>query len=50
MTKIIESKGVDPRVSSVEGQFANHYAMKPSVTVIVFKFTLVYASLLRRIH
>ena len=46
MTTNLQSKEYDPRISSVEGQCANHYAVEPSVMAIVFKWTLVFASLL----
>ena len=39
--KKFQSKGFDPRTSSVKGQFSNHYTMEPSVAG-----TLVYVSLL----
>ena len=44
MTKILQSKGFDPRISSAEGQCAGHYAMKPCVIVVICKCILVYAS------
>ena len=34
---MLQSKGFDPRIFSVEGQYANHYTMEPSVTVVISK-------------
>ena len=44
MTKIVV-KGFNARISSVEGQCANHYTMKSSVIAIIFKWIVVFASL-----
>ena len=45
MTKIVV-KGFNARISSVEGQCANHYTIKSSVIAINFKWIIVFASLL----
>ena len=49
--KKLQSKGSDPKISSVEIQYANHDrpTMHPTVIVIIFKWTLLYAPLLCRI-
>ena len=41
MTRKLQPKGFDPRVSSVEGQRVNHYAMEPSVIASILNLTLV---------
>ena len=46
MTKKLQSIGFDPRISSVEGQCANHYTMEPSSIAVIFKMSPVYTSLL----
>ena len=46
MTKYLQSKGFDPGIFSVEDQCANHNTMEPSVIAIIFKWFLVYTSLL----
>ena len=44
MTKTCSQKEIDPRTFSIEGQYANHYTMEPSVIATILKYTLVYAS------
>ena len=45
MTKKIQTKGIDLRISLAEGQCVNHYTMEPNAIAIIFKLTLVYALL-----
>ena len=44
--KKLQSKGFDPRISSVDGESACNYAKEPSVIAISFKLSLANASLL----
>ena len=47
----LQSKGFNLKICSLEGQCANHYAIKSSAIAIIFKLTLVYAWLFFcRIH
>ena len=39
--KKLQSQGFDPRISSVEGQCANHYTTEPTVIAIIFKSMLL---------
>ena len=49
MTKNYSQIGFDPSICSVEFQSGHHYAIEPSVIALIFKITLVYASLVLEI-
>ena len=43
----MQCEGFEPRISLVEPlYYANHYTIEPTVIAIIFKWTLVYVSLL----
>ena len=48
--KKLQSKIFNPRISSVEDHCAKRYTTEPSVIAIIFKWTLVYTSLLNSLN